>query len=889
MRKSMLLILKIWHYITQHIFILAPLLVMGLFLFYASLHNLYPFGEFSLAWADVQQQVIPLLNTFKDILSGEQALVYNFHQAGGMSFFGVFFFFLASPFTFLVAFVAKSDMMLFINVLVMLKLMAASASVGFYFFKKYPKLNPLISLSLSVLYAFSAYNLMYYQNIIWLDCMTLFPLLFLSIDSLFDKDKVLPYLVMITFTMIVNYYIGMIEVIFILMFVALLLYLRKREIGIQKKAWHFVLASGIGALLTMAVLFPSLLQYLASARSNSFIESIEKSWFFASYETTIPLFLGLIVLTPFLFSHQKTPLRKAKMIALIFLMIPLLIDPINKVWHFGSYQAFPSRFFFINLFLVIDLASESLNAEVDEGTKAQHIFSLIFISIIFVFLYQFEKQYVAEKIQDLDQYATSLWGNRTSLEALLRYYMVILVALLLIYSLYRIKLVTRKGLSLAIFGFSIIEAMFAFNIYVGPAARSVDSYTWYYQLQDIIQDDSFYRVKTSRKIQHVNDLGAMGYANLGHYTSLTSENYLYTMKKLGYSSYWMEVGAYGGTTFTDAILRNKYTIYPGVSAGAAYQTPGYYVLENEVFPFGLVTSNDLSIHRELSDRERVQMQENIHQALFAPTTELHTVYPYSSLNQVSDFSDETTYRYEVGSSGSINYTVNIVGEQTLYFECFDDYSNKLVEPINQSMRIYLNGRLAFNGLYPEQLNNGTISLGTFTDETVNVRLDLIKSVQAKSFSVFSVDETLLQNEINNAEYAELSMTKNRIEGTYENEEEAAYLFLPFAYTSGIKATVNHKRAEVIPVFSGFTAVKLMEGSNQFQIRFTQPGLWIGVSLSLLGAALLGLYIYLKNSKKIASKPTIHSLSYDAIILVGSSLFAVIYIASIFINVFGQLK
>lgn len=879
---------QIYQYIYNHIFLLAPIIVMILFLILTKIHHFYPFGEFSMAWADVQQQVIPLLNTFKDILNGEQAFVYNVHQAGGMSFFGVFFFFLASPFTFLVMFVDKSQMMLFINILIMLKLMAASLSIGFYLHKKYPKLSPLMSLSLSLLFAFSAYNLMYYQNIIWLDCMTLFPLLFLSIEHLFEKDDVGPYLVMITLTMIVNYYIGMMEVIFILMFVALLVYLRRNEADIKKKAWHFLLASAIGALLTMVILFPALLQYLASARSNSFFESIEKSWFFASYETTIPLALGLIVIAPFVFSHTKSPLRRAKIIALIFLMIPLVIDPINKVWHFGSYQAFPSRFFFINLFLILDLAAETMAKEIDEGSHIKHALSIVVVFGLLILLFRFEQRYIDEKLTDLDQYASSLWGNRTSFEALLRYYMVILVVTLLVFALFKTRLLTRKGLGFALFGLSIIEAMFAFNIYVVPAARSVVGYQQYYELQNIIEDDSFFRVKTNTKVNHVNDLGGMGYASLGHYTSLTSEKYMYTMKKLGYSSYWMEVGPYGGTRFTDALLRNKYTIASGQNPSAAYQTTAFHVLENPVFPFGLVTSTDLSLHHELVEDKRVQMQETMHQALFPTNQALHTTYTYSSLNGIVDLSNDDFYHYAVGSTGTMMYQVNVVGTQALYFECFDAYSNKLIEPINQSMRIYVNGRLSFNGLYPEQLNNGSIFLGTFVDESVTVRLDLIKTVKAKSFALFSVDNTLLNETIASAKHADLTILNQTIEGSYVAEDEGSYLFLPLAYSDGIKARINHRNVEVIQVFSGFTAIKLSEGMNQIRIRFTQPGLWIGVSLSLLGGALLGLYLYLKHTQKATSKPMVHDISYQTLLILGSVIFALIYIGGIFINVFGQL-
>lgn len=67
---------------------LAVLLIMG-FAFYR--HGLYPFGDGTVSWCDMSQQVIPLLTDFKDIFTGKDGMFLNFHNAGGMDLWGVFF------------------------------------------------------------------------------------------------------------------------------------------------------------------------------------------------------------------------------------------------------------------------------------------------------------------------------------------------------------------------------------------------------------------------------------------------------------------------------------------------------------------------------------------------------------------------------------------------------------------------------------------------------------------------------------------------------------------------------------------------------------------------------------------------------------------------------
>lgn len=79
-------------------------------------YNMYPFGQGSIAWCDMNQQGIPLLMNFKDMLSGKDYLFFSMQNAGGMSFWGVFCFFLSNPFSLLSVFVPKEEIIYFPNV-----------------------------------------------------------------------------------------------------------------------------------------------------------------------------------------------------------------------------------------------------------------------------------------------------------------------------------------------------------------------------------------------------------------------------------------------------------------------------------------------------------------------------------------------------------------------------------------------------------------------------------------------------------------------------------------------------------------------------------------------------------------------------------------------------
>lgn len=113
----------------------------------------------------------------------------------------------------------------------------------------------------------------------------------------------------------------------------------------------------------------------------------------------------------------------------------------------------------------------------------------------------------------------------------------------------------------------------------------------------------------------------MGYNSLSHYTSLTSRDYMYMMKQLGYSSYWMEVGSYGGTELTDALLSVKYLIEKNTgSADAVYSNDTYEIVPTEYYlPLGIVTDADLSGSEELSTGTRSNVQKKLFEQLSAAT------------------------------------------------------------------------------------------------------------------------------------------------------------------------------------------------------------------------------------------------------------------------------
>ena len=163
----------------RHAYWLAPAAVLAAVLLVFLGGGYWPFGVRTLSWCDMNQQVVPLLMSFQNIVHVDASMFLNLQNAGGMDFWGVFFFFLASPFTSLTLLVPKADLYAFMNLLVALKMAAAALTASIAFARLFPRLPAVPVACFSCMYAWSGFTMLFYQNVIWLDVVALFPLLLL--------------------------------------------------------------------------------------------------------------------------------------------------------------------------------------------------------------------------------------------------------------------------------------------------------------------------------------------------------------------------------------------------------------------------------------------------------------------------------------------------------------------------------------------------------------------------------------------------------------------------------------------------------------------------------------------------------------------------------------
>lgn len=880
---------------------LAVMLIMG-FTFYRN--DLYPFGDGTVSWCDMSQQVIPLLTDFKDILSGKDGIFLNFHNAGGMNLWGVFFFFIASPYTLLVLLADKADVIYLVNIMTVLKLMTAAVTAQIYFRTCQKKLSPYISSVLSIVYAFCGYGMFYYQNNIWLDMMYLFPLLMVAFKELFEKKRIIPYTVMLTLMMIVNYYISYMIVIFILLFMAVCCWRYRKEEKYKDVPCRFIIGSLLGALLSAVVWIPCFLQFLSSGRSKSVIMQIESADFFSNYQTTFCLLLStasvaVIVLVFLLDGKKRSKRLNTDLIMLFLMLIPIIIEPANLMWHTGSYMSFPCRYAFITIFFALICAGyflSSENAIAKEKKNCDHFIIFLILAALIYGFYRFSEGFVENNRDGMAKYTKSLWQDSTAFELWLEFFVVAAVFYTIITLLHKKGWISKKIFALFLAMFVAAESYANVNVYMITPDMNYPERSYYHHnimdLSDRIEDnDGFYRVKTSSKLFEVNLVGSMGYNSLSHYTSLTSRDYMYMMKQLGYSSYWMEVGSYGGTELTDALLSVKYLIEKngGITnnADSVYSNSIYEIVPTEYYlPLGIVTDADLSGSEELSAGTRSDVQKKLFEQLFGGNgDELITDYEYDSIYGIQDDSVMSpSFTFNSSSDFSyMDYEIKVTDKQTLYFDCFDKLSNNLSESINGSFMVTVNGR-SIQTDYPSQSSNGLLKLGEFENEEVNVRVTLNKNItNCRSYGVFGLHHDVLQKALEQVNTAGLTDNDGKLSGSV-NAKAGQKCVLQIPYQEGLKIKVNGESVSYSKVFGDLVCFDLQEGENSITVTNVPKGFYAGLALTILGVALTVGYFFIR--KKLKFGELLEMAGIVAVIGAGVIVMILVYIAPCILNIYS---
>ena len=362
-------ILKYDYYIITSV--CALLIISSIYI----LQNVAPFGEHSLLTIDFFHQYGPMLGELYTRITKGLNLIYSFNMGMGLPFFRNFFNYLSSPFNIILLLFKQKDLLMSYSVIIGLKAIASAITMSIFLNKKFGK--NYIFISLSLLYAFSAYFTAYYWNIMWLDGMVMLPLVALGIERLVNNNKILLYVISLSVMLFSNYFIGYMICIFCVLYFIATLIIKTDKINIKsifKKILYFGLSSLIAGGICALFLIPLYFALKGISATNDiwptsqYYDFTIKEFLFNHFSgvgstvlksgiTCAPNISCGVISIALLFVFWISPNInfKTKVIyslLLLFLFSSFIIAPLDFIWHaFHVPNDLPYRYSFIYTFI----------------------------------------------------------------------------------------------------------------------------------------------------------------------------------------------------------------------------------------------------------------------------------------------------------------------------------------------------------------------------------------------------------------------------------------------------------------------------------------------------------------------------------------------------------
>ena len=213
------------------------------------IEGVYPFGERSFLFSDMYHQYMPFFTEFYEKIKGGEGLGYTFNVGIGSNFLALYVYYLASPLHWLAFLFPKEHIMEFMTYLAITKIGLAGLTASICFRKHY-KTDHSICMLAAVFYALSGFMAAYNWNIMWLDCVVLFPLIILGLERLMHEGKPVLYCITLALSIYTNYYISIMICMFLVLYFGVsLLWTKKKWPAIGRFALYSLLAGAMAAVL----------------------------------------------------------------------------------------------------------------------------------------------------------------------------------------------------------------------------------------------------------------------------------------------------------------------------------------------------------------------------------------------------------------------------------------------------------------------------------------------------------------------------------------------------------------------------------------------------------------------------------------------------------------
>ena len=816
--------------------------------------GVYPFGERSLLITDMSQLYVDFYSYLIDVFHGQKSLFFSWEGGLGMNMTGIVSFYLASPFSILIAFFDKQSVTEGIFLITVLKAAACGLTFSIYT-RKVLRLSGTPNLCFSAAYSLMSYVVVYALNIMWLDGVIFLPLVLLGIHRLQDKGTMLLLTVSYAVLFISQFYIAyMVGIFSLLYFIGLCV---AKKSFCWKIAGEFavsvLLAMGLSAFLWLPTYNQLAYVYLPEPQSFStgdvtFFKIFSKT-LFGSYDSLtygLPnIYCGMLttLFVPLYFLNREIALREKIVSAFItlFLCVSTMIWRLNLLWHGGDEPTwFPYRFSFLLTFCGLFMAMRAFRHRKAYSPKVyglSALFSILLMGVLWCFHYgwiTFENLLVSALLLLLYGFFMTVSCLRPRLKNVLA-----LLALLSV------------CLEMCMNGMNLVDSL---DDQFGYENRS--TYTENYQKKEILVQQAaqlnsgWYRMEDKTR-RNANDALSLSYRGLAHYSSFTNRNMSSFLSRLGVSTRVQDrfLRYSGSSNVIDSILGIRYVIghyAPHLGYTQVGEASDLKLYENpDALPVAFLSASDLRGFHIAQDENVFEAQNHLISALLGEEKEYFTPIEGAEMT-----SSRYAYPGQWFSDGWCTVTKMEGEDAYLEFSIISDRDQEIYFYMTSSgfadnNYLFLDGKIIADESYPL---TGAVDLGWFEEgETVKVQMYLngdITYLQMPLFYGFDAETFHKDCDILAAGgMTEITQNLTSLSGTVKVEENGAVLFTSLPADPGWTVWVDGEQTTWDTVSDAFLTVKLSKGTHRVTFTFFPVGLREGMLVTVASGSigLLGVF------------------------------------------------
>ncbi len=856
-------------------------------------YSIIPFGDKTIYRMDLYHQYGPLFSELYDRITNGESMLYSWNSGLGSSFIGNFYNYLSSPFSILVLLFGHENTFEAVAAMIAIKAILSAMAISYYL-KKSNKADGPQLIGFGIMYAFSAYFIAYYWNVMWIDSMYLLPLIVLGIEKIINSGKCGNYIIFLTLAIFTNYYIGFMLCIFSCLYF-LYYYFCTSEKFIKKSVIldnndkkysalgkSFFFQSGlrfafsslaVGIILVFMLLPVAYVLNSSSATSGTHPDEI-KNYFnifdflanhLASLEPTIRssgedvlpnVYCGIltVMLVPaYLFSDRISSKEKiATSVLLGIMFFSFNINYLNYLWHGLHFpNDLPYRQSFMYSFILITMAYKA------------------FINI----KYMNKKQFLSIGIGILAFIVlTQKLGSKNVDNTTVLVSVIYVFAFTIILGLIQSKKNQAYALSIILSCTVISETIIAnTDHYVANQTKTAftEDYDDFKELQSVIDknDNSlFYRTELS-DLRTRMDPSWYDYNGVSVFSSMAYEKVANMQKSIGL--YGNQINSYTynpQTPVYNSIFGIKY-IYDRnslISEGKYYtladKNATYSAYENNynlniAFPVSeTITNWDSALYSNPVDSQ---------QELFACATGIDGIYnrifDYEFIcNNVYDISEDDKYMtnfniQKIDDSTEASATATITAQSSGHIYIYL-YSRNL-----DSVSVYspsISTHMSVSDGY-------ILDLGYYEpDNKISVTMPIAedKAYANVDFVVFTIDHDKFvdgYNILKSGQIEYTSFSDTTIEGTFSADIDEV-LFTSIPYDKGWNLYIDGEKVaeeNIIKISEALLGVKVSSGEHSIKFEYSIPGLNTAIIISVTFISLLLITLILKKKNVFKNNNT----------------------------------